>query len=112
MPIFRCEVCGCVENTATSNYHIRNTDILAEEYRGKLLCSEHSPATYRSGNPNPKGGAWHNKFPKISSAGFYLDSSGYLWEKPHSPFGKILGKYLEDGSVEPFSPEQTTTPTN
>lgn len=52
MPCFRCEECGCVENTALGHYWCAGL----EEYKGtrkeKALCSECLT------------GKWHGRFPK------------------------------------------------
>lgn len=54
MPLFRCDICGCIENTALGHYWPRDF----KEYKGtifeKALCSE----------CNPRQGKWHNRFPK------------------------------------------------
>jgi hypothetical protein len=47
VPVFICENCGCIENTAVSNYWSRGN--------GPALCSE----------CDPKIGKWHGRFPKI-----------------------------------------------
>lgn len=49
MPLFKCSECGCVENTALSNFW-------PDTAMGKLppLCSE----------CDPKIGKWHSEFPK------------------------------------------------
>ena len=47
MPVFICENCGCIENTAVSNYWSRGS--------GPALCSE----------CDPEIGKWHGRFPKI-----------------------------------------------
>jgi len=47
MSIFKCEKCGCAENTALCGYNFREQDKPA-------LCSE----------CDPKIGKWHNCFPK------------------------------------------------
>jgi len=46
MPLFICEKCECIENTALCGYWWRG--------KGKALCSE----------CDPKIGKWHNIFPK------------------------------------------------
>jgi len=48
MSTFICEGCGAVENTATSNYWVR------QMYNESLLCSK----------CDPKIGKWHNMFEK------------------------------------------------
>lgn len=57
MPLFKCSKCGCVENTALSNFWSRGMNFET----GKLivpkppaLCSECDPAI----------GKWHGEFPK------------------------------------------------
>jgi hypothetical protein len=59
MPLFKCEQCGCVENTALSNYWTRNlvfTDnhVTATPPTNPALCSA----------CDPKIGAWHGEFPQ------------------------------------------------
>jgi len=69
MPLFKCEKCGCVENTALGLYWTRhwvdNFDYseVGEEYKGRALCSECAPKRYSDGTPT-KYGKWHGKFPK------------------------------------------------
>ena len=71
MPVFRCEKCGCMENSATSNYVSRKYpcsktgDTLPSL---PLLCSECDPAI----------GRWHGIFPKQSAKGLFLCSDGFL----------------------------------
>ncbi|CAM0042740.1 hypothetical protein VPHK394_0017 [Vibrio phage K394] len=48
MSLFKCQECGCKENTACCNFHI------ASAYGEKALCSECDPDI----------GKWHNKFDK------------------------------------------------
>lgn len=54
MSLFRCEICGCIDNTALGHYWCRGI----KEYKGtiqeKALCSE----------CDPEQGKWHGKFPK------------------------------------------------
>ncbi len=68
MALFKCENCGCAENTALSGQgfqrtHLYNWDY-APERKGKLLCSECGPKTFNNGKPTPFGGAWHGRFKK------------------------------------------------
>ena len=49
MSIFKCEQCGCAENTALCRYNIRDKE------KEKALCSECDP----KGNKK-----WHGCFPK------------------------------------------------
>ena len=77
MSIFRCEKCGCCENTASSNYASRKYPWSAD---GRtlpslpLLCSECDPET----------GKWHGMFPKRSAKGLLLASDGFLYDKEYA----------------------------
>lgn len=63
MPLFKCEKCLCVENTAVSGYWMRHTP------DDPILCSE----------CDPKIGKWHGRFEKIQAAGAYVVGKlGYL----------------------------------
>ena len=81
MPVFRCEKCGCMENTACCYYWSRG--------KGLALCSECDPRIKK----------WHNRFPKESASGKLLGNDGFLygseegleWRKEHQGF-KIVGK--------------------
>lgn len=74
MSIFRCSKCGCVENTATSNYW---TQRFPMEKGGKevdgavVLCSQCDPEIKQ----------WHGCFPRMSAKGFILCSDGFLYSK-------------------------------
>ena len=45
MSIFRCDKCGCIENTATSMYWIRPVDKETNKFTGPALCSECDPVS-------------------------------------------------------------------
>jgi hypothetical protein len=65
MPLFVCDKCGCVDNTALGGtWWTRNTDIWKPEDRGKALCTECAPPEFSDGSPNVDAGKWHNRFPK------------------------------------------------
>lgn len=65
MPLFACESCNCIENTATSGFW-------ANKMRKRaLLCSE----------CDPQIGKWHGVFDKITAVGMLIDNFGYLWSK-------------------------------
>ena len=64
MPLFACQKCLCVENTATSNYWTRGN--------AQALCSECDPMI----------SVWHRKFPKRSAVGMLLGSDGFLYSEP------------------------------
>ena len=65
MPLFICEKCFCIENTALGRYWTKDSENLwSEEDRGKALCSECEPTHYKDGSVNSDGGKWHGKFTK------------------------------------------------
>jgi hypothetical protein len=79
MPLFVCEVCGCVENTALGHYWGRSHDSFGKpELVGKALCSECSPDTYEDGSKNSDGGKWHGKFPKRKATQEDIDRGGFI----------------------------------
>ena len=82
MSLFRCDECGCVENTASSNY--------ASAYMNneKKLCSE----------CDPKIGVWHGLFEKRLAVSYLVGENGFLYKDvpQHSP---IVGKIDEHGNV-------------
>ena len=74
MSAFRCDKCGCVENTATSNFWSRRHP--CDDDGNTLpslpaLCSE----------CDPEIGKWHGHFGKMSAKGFFLCSDGFLVSK-------------------------------
>jgi hypothetical protein len=72
MSIFMCTECGCVENTACSNYWSRNLNDDKED--SKPLCSECDPLI----------GKWHGKFEKHQADLMLVGEDGFLYsEKPH-----------------------------
>ena len=99
MPLFCCENCKCVENTALSNYASRNRDIWPVEYVGKKLCSECGPSHYKSGEPTNLG-VWHGKFEKRSAVGMFIDDSGFLWSKDQIDAGYLPKHYKIVGKVK------------
>ena len=62
MPLFECEQCHCVENTATGEYWGRQ----------RKLCSECGT------------GEWHGIFEKKPAAGMIIDECGFLWSRKES----------------------------
>lgn len=64
MPLFKCECCGCIENTALGHYWSRFvTKFKDSTMNEKALCSECMPDEFIDGTKT-KGGKWHGKFPK------------------------------------------------
>lgn len=83
MPLFVCDICQCVDNTALGHYWGKSHDYFGKpELLGKALCSECTPDTYKDGSKNTDGGRWHGKFPKRKvtkedlAGGGFLDSEG------------------------------------
>lgn len=78
MSIFRCEKCGCVENTATSDYWSR-----AHPFDGSkpkpVLCSE----------CDPEIGKWHGRFPKNQASGFCIGDDGFLYHPDEVSAGQV-----------------------
>ena len=84
MPLFRCDKCGCVENTALSNYWMRHK---ADEH----LCSE----------CDPEIGEWHGRFEKRSADGMLIDQIGHLWSRESVDAGQLQRGYQIVGEVTP-----------
>lgn len=71
MSLFICPRCGCIENTATSDYwsvsanifHIEWDESL-KEFEGKPLCSECGLIVFDETGNNSRmvPGKWHNRF--------------------------------------------------
>jgi hypothetical protein len=59
MPLFECDKCHCVENTATGSYWGQS----------EKLCSE------------CKYGEWHGRFIKEPAKGMLIDNQGFLWSQ-------------------------------
>jgi hypothetical protein len=97
--LFRCENCGCVENTATGDYWSRRQRKSGDH---RALCSECSP----------NGGKWHGRFPKQSANGWRIDASGFIWHPDtkdsditHTRFvGKVPGEYEPGPEKKPEPP--------
>lgn len=88
MPLFRCDKCGCVENTALCMYWA------AKSSGNPKLCSE------------CETGTWHGSFPKRSAEGMQIDSSGTLWPPGVTPppAFKIVGIVPPNNQVERTNP--------
>lgn len=90
MPLYCCTKCGCVENTALSNYW-------ATDDHTEALCTECDPAI----------AAWHGVFQKRSAVGMLVDDLGLLWGRKSVEDGrlpscrKVVGQVdLVDGKVQ------------
>jgi len=78
MPLFICENCGCIENTALGHYwsrkHVKFKD---EKMNDKALCSECTPLEFSDGS-RAGNGKWHNHFPKEKFDSTIHKSEHYL----------------------------------
>jgi len=85
MSIFRCTKCGCIENTATSNYWEQRHPYEGGEPK-PILCSECDPAI----------GKWHGRFKKQPAKGLMLGEDGFLYSKKDNvTHTKIVGEIKE-----------------
>lgn len=64
MPLFVCDKCKAIENTATGHYWGKDQDYFGNSLLGMALCSECTPDKFAAGEPNEDGGKWHGHFPK------------------------------------------------
>ena len=96
MPLFRCEKCNCVENTALGFYWSRKVD-WPKEYHGKL-CSACGPSHYPDGTSTGLG-TWHGKFPQKSANGMLMDQNGDLWSQGQVDAGLFPSHYSLSGRV-------------
>lgn len=88
MPIFKCEKCNMVENTAVSNFWTRPKGSPA-------LCSECDPGI----------GKWHGRFERMSADGF-VQKGDYLVSKEEDAFERELKRAMENvPKIEKSDPE-------
>lgn len=85
MPLFACEECHCVENTALCNYWPRR-HIEAEQ-----LCSACDPNIQQ----------WHGQFDRRPATGMLVDQHGHLWSKSVVEAGQLPKGYTIVGEVPP-----------
>lgn len=87
MPLFECDQCHCVENTALGNYWMPHA------YKdGPVQCSE------------CETGKWHGKFDKKPAAGMLIDQSGHLWSQGEIDAGHLPKHYKIVGKVKLSEP--------
>ena len=83
MPLFVCDDCGCVDNTAGARYWTRDyKDMWAEDNFGKALCTACAPTKFVSGEPTNYNGKWTSGFKreKLSKEG--LEKGWYINREP------------------------------
>lgn len=92
MPLFQCEKCGCVENTALSangfsgmQTRLFNWDY-APELKGKKICSACGPKFFNDGTPT-KFGKWHGVFSRD-----YLPLGEYLTDERGNLRHRLTGQ--------------------
>ena len=65
MPLFVCDNCGAIENTAFGFYWARKrVNFNDDELNGKALCSECVPEKFSDGPSTGFTGKWHGKWEK------------------------------------------------
>lgn len=71
MSLFVCSGCGCVENTALSNWAVRFLDKGADGSVSPPRCSA----------CDPEIGRWHGEFKRRSAVGWVLGKDGHLYTR-------------------------------
>lgn len=68
MPLFVCDNCESIDNTACGGtYWTRHINVWPEEVAGRALCVECTPDHYIDGTKYDNGGKWHNVFEKVTA---------------------------------------------
>lgn len=80
MPLFKCDQCGCVENTAASGYNWKSED-------SPSLCSL----------CDPEIGKWHGIFERKSASGYLLGNDGFLYHKKSLESGQLDWRIANQG---------------
>jgi hypothetical protein len=63
MPLFVCEECHTIDNTATGFYWSVGVVFFMDETKNnKALCCACIPEKYSDGSKASKGGEWHGRF--------------------------------------------------
>jgi hypothetical protein len=64
MPLFVCDNCKTIENTACGYYWGREEDFFGTG-KTDALCSACMPSVYSDGSKCRKGGGWHGRFKRV-----------------------------------------------
>ncbi len=96
MPLFICDECGVIENTALGFCSGRKFRPWKKGSgkNGKALCSDCVPDTYANGNPNPRGSEWHGTFERVIATEDILKTSYSLKRLDFEYLGKF--EYLRE----------------
>lgn len=70
MPLFMCQTCGTVENTALSNYWVEQIEATRAKRDPAFKCSACDPGI----------GHWHNEFKCRPAVGMILTTEGFLYD--------------------------------
>lgn len=63
MPLIVCDECGGIDNTAYTNWWVRNrSEMWPQDKVGKVLCSVHIPSERLDGSKTRFDGTWHGTF--------------------------------------------------
>lgn len=84
MPLFVCDKCKAIENTACGHYWGAASRAARDNSRwwkdasleGLRLCSDCMPAEYSDGSKNSSGGKWHGRFPKETATAERIEQMG------------------------------------
>lgn len=78
MPLFVCDKCKAIENTACGHYWGMDGKNWWKDQSlaGLALCSECMPTEYSDGSKNKDGGKWHGRFPKEIATTARIDEMG------------------------------------
>lgn len=100
MPIFICDECKCMENTALGHYWSReSTKFKDTSKNNKALCSECSPSEYSDGSLREKGGKWHGRFEKRFPTPDEIRESLKKYDKAFIYVSDLLPEEYPDGTV-------------
>jgi len=95
MPLFRCDTCGTVENTALANYWARRF-AGARGTEPPKLCSACDPTI----------GVWHGRFPRQSAEGWFQGCRGIYRtvDEATDAHDQVVGQFRGRDLV-PYPPE-------
>lgn len=104
MSLYRCQQCGCVENTAFGFHAIRYWPEWPDDIRGRALCSACGPSQFKTG-ASTGFGKWHDRFEKKPATGYWVDQQGSLWSQGQIDAGMLPVHFRIFGKVVPATDE-------